>query len=69
MSGNIIDMDPKQRMRRSLAYFLDGISVEERMEMMRLLQQASYEEGYAAGLTKAKEIFATDQEPEPPHAA
>jgi hypothetical protein len=67
--NNIIDIDPKQRMRRNLAYFLDGISIEERMEMLRLIESAARDEGYAAGLTAAKEIFARNDDPEPPQAA
>lgn len=55
--SNIVELDPKQRARRSLTYFLDHCTVEERMQLLKELENRCWQEGFRAGLDRAEQIL------------
>lgn len=60
--GDVIEIDPSLRLRRTLAYFLEGCSIEERLEMLKLFEARAYDAGYLAGLTKARRVMTGETE-------
>jgi hypothetical protein len=56
--GEVAEIDPAQRARRTLAYFLEYCTVEERMQLLKLLETQSFQAGQIAGMRIAQEINA-----------
>lgn len=55
--SNVVEIDPKQRARRSLAYFLEACTIEERMRLLKNLEDRCFHEGYMAAMHRANQIL------------